>query len=306
MPAILPKPPPNPFDEAARYLARLTPWPFLCWLLRLPRSALRFVTWLNAEQAVFPGSPARRCDTLADVEDRTRNNVPWAIPVEFQITPDPEMFGRGLVYLGLVWLTERPTCLPNDRYQVGMVVVNLTGVGDSSRDAVWPEAGLRTQGQIVEWNLERVPAATVLAEVATDQAPWPVLALIPLMTGGGDADTIAAWHQVVAQLPDPRAKAEAGALALVFAEAANRSDPSRRTVWQKALEGWNVVESLQVQEWQRQAEERGEERGRILGAYEMLVESVGPAAALAAVIRKYGEAARAIIDQAEGQAPAQA
>ena len=34
-----------------------------------------------------------------------------------------------------------------------------------------------------------------------------------------------------------------------------------REVWAKALEGWNVTESKQVQEWQAQAYKRGRDEG---------------------------------------------
>src|SRR4051812_7170501 len=102
----------NPFDQASRYLAKLDPSSFLGWLLGLPPDAFRFRRWLDARQVRFPGEPDRTCDTVAVVEDLRRNNLPWAIPVEFQIAPDSEMFGRLLGYLGGLWLEVRPSDLP--------------------------------------------------------------------------------------------------------------------------------------------------------------------------------------------------
>src|SRR5262249_44872996 len=55
--------------------------------------------------------------------------------------------------------------------------------------------------------------------------------------------------------PDSRLRGDYGGLALVFAEAVGRRD-----AWKQALEGWNVVESVQVREWMAEGEARGEER----------------------------------------------
>lgn len=57
------------------------------------------------------------------------------------------------------------------------------------------------------------------------------------------------WKRLALAEPDRRRRADYGGLALVFAELA-----SRRQMWKLALEGWNVVESQQVLEWQAEAE----------------------------------------------------
>ena len=58
---------------------------------------------------------------------------------------------------------------------------------------------------------------------------------------------------------------EFGALAKILSQAAKRFD-----VWSKALEGWNVVESKAVLEWQAE----GEARGRAQGASAMLTATL--------------------------------
>jgi hypothetical protein len=55
------------------------------------------------------------------------------------------------------------------------------------------------------------------------------------------------WLQLAAADPDARRRSEY-TLARVFAQAAGCFD-----VWNQALKGWNVVESIAVREWQAQA-----------------------------------------------------
>ena len=138
----------NPYDKASRYTINLDPASFLRWLLRCEPG---FRGWLNARTLTFPGQPDRTCDTVAHlVDDRNRS---WALPVEFQLRPDPEMFGRFLGYLGALWLEVRPAGGDEDRYAVAAVLVNLTGRGNTARDFRWPKAQLRTCLTVREVNL---------------------------------------------------------------------------------------------------------------------------------------------------------
>src|SRR5919202_5839464 len=137
--------PANPFDQACRYLTKADPEGALPWLLRLPPAGLGFDGWLDTPTLPFPGEPERTCDTVASLRDTARGGVPWAVVVEFQVEPDPDMFGRLLVYLGRLWLERGPSPERGDRFELGAVVVNLTGAGRSSRRMDWPEAGLLTQ-----------------------------------------------------------------------------------------------------------------------------------------------------------------
>jgi hypothetical protein len=75
-----------------------------------------------------------------------------------------------------------------------------------------------------------------------------VLAFIPLMQGGGQDAIIGQWIALASAETDSGRRADFGGLALVFAEAAGCA-----AAWKKALEGWNVVQSQQVLEWQAQA-----------------------------------------------------
>lgn len=63
--------------------------------------------------------------------------VPWAVPVEFQVAPDELMLGRMPGYESMIWLLEKPTDLPGDRFSLQSVVVNLTGIGRCGRRMAW-------------------------------------------------------------------------------------------------------------------------------------------------------------------------
>lgn len=231
----------NPFDQACRYLARRWGAALLSWLLGVPPAALRFVRWLDTRLTV-PGQPERVGDTIAHLERPDQGGIPWAVPIEFQVEPDPLMFGRLLVYEGMIWLQEKPAALPGDRFQLQAVVVNLTGVGQSNRRMLWRE-GAGTVLEPVEWNLEKEEAAAVLDQVANGTAPRGVLAWIPLMRQGSEPGIIQRWLELAAQETDAQRKADL-ALVRVFAELSGSQD-----VWNRALEGFNVRQSVVVNEW---------------------------------------------------------
>src|SRR3989442_11126110 len=98
----------NRFDEACRFAIKLDPVGFLCWLMSVAAEVLRFRGWLDARTVVFPGSPPRTCDTVCWLGDDDPA-IEWAVPVEFCLAPDADMFGRLLIYLGHLWLEKRPT-----------------------------------------------------------------------------------------------------------------------------------------------------------------------------------------------------
>jgi hypothetical protein len=65
------------------------------------------------------------------------------------------------------------------------------------------------------------------------------------------------WKFLAEAEPNERLRSDYGGLALVFAEAAGCHEP-----WKKALEGWNVRQSQQVLEWQREARVEGRAEGK--------------------------------------------
>lgn len=263
--------PPNRFDQACRYAAKLDAVGLLCWLLGEDAAELRFRTWLDTRTLPFPGDPERTCDTVAWLADADPA-IEWAVPIEFSLEPNGEFFGRLLVYLGQLWLEIRPTEAGKERFSVGAVVVNLTGYGHTSTTMTLRRTGMRTSLEVVERNLCDKDATALLDAIAGGASrcllPW-----IPLMHGGDETGIIQRWIELASQETDSRRRGDYGGLALVFAEAAKRLP-----VWKEALKEWNVIESQQVLEWMAMGEAKGEARGEINSLLEVLATRFPPGA----------------------------
>lgn len=255
---------PNPYDQACRFLLRRFARPLLAWLLGLPENDLNFDGWLDTRGLPWPGQPDRTCDTVASLRDGARGGLPWAVPVEFQVDPDPLMFGRGLGYLGGLWCEAKPAPHPGDRFEVGLVVVNLRGRGRCSRLMRLAGSRLATALRVVERNLSRVRADRMLARIEGGRAPAAALPWFPLFRGAGEAGIISRWAGLAHGQTDAELR-RAMPLAAYFAEAAGRADSYR-----EALEGWDAMESQVFNEWTELAqlrarrEERAESLLRVL------------------------------------------
>ena len=253
----------NDFDRACRYLAKVDPSGFAAWVLRLRLTSLRFVRWLDTRTIPFPGSPDRICDTVAFLEEVDAGGRPWAIPFEFQVEPDPEMFGRFLEYLGRLWRSDWPSPERGDRFWLGAVVVNLTGNGQCSRKMEWPAAGLTTHLGVAERNVTAESAAETLAAIAAGEVAKIVLAIVPLMQGGDEPGIIEEWKRLAEAEPNATRRSEYGGLAMVLADAAGRA-----AIWKQALKEWNVIRSKIVDEWRAEGRAEGEAKGRTEGRTE--------------------------------------
>jgi hypothetical protein len=248
---------PNPFDQGARYVAKLDPPGFLWWLVPALIWPLEFHGWLDSRSIPFPGDPERVCDTVAGIADTTKPGAWWALPLEFQTRPDGELFGRLLEYLGRLWRELRPPGMPQGRFDVVAAVVNLTGAGLTTRDMVLGASGLRTCLIVVERNLRDEDAAETLARIASGVVARCVLPFIPLMQGGAEVAIIERWKEVAQAETEVRRRADYAGLALVFAELTDC-----RPAWKQGLEGWNVEQSLQVLEWQADAAKRAKSEAK--------------------------------------------
>jgi hypothetical protein len=234
----------------------------LLWLLGARADEIAFVGWLDTRGVPWPGQPDRTCDTVASVEDRAASDFPWAVLLEVQVVPDPEMFGRVLQYLGGLWVDVRPSPHRGDRFAVGAVVINLTGKGRTGRALRLGQTAVLTTLGVVEWDLEELDAGKVMTEVEAGRAPRLLLAWLPLMQKGGDPAIIRRWLGLARQEADKK-KREALVLAGVFAEKAGCA-----VAWREALKGWEVMESQIVKEWTAQARAEGETKGKLEGKRE--------------------------------------
>jgi hypothetical protein len=223
------------YDQSCRYAAQLDGPGFLGWLLK--KSELVFDRWLDTRTATMPGTGERTSDLVASL---VVNGVGpwWAVQIEFQTTPDPEMAGRGLEMLGRLWRERRPPGDRGDRYQVGLTVVNLTGRGRASIDMTACGRRLGTRLRVIERNLAQESAHQTLAAVEAGTMATVVLPWIPLMQGGDLKRIIERWKALAERESNPRRRSDVTILTLTLAAAADR-----REAWELELEGWTVNES---------------------------------------------------------------
>jgi hypothetical protein len=273
--------PPNRYDQACRYAAKKLDVPgFLAWLLREPAAAVRFLQWLDTRTLPFPGEPDRTCDTVARLADDDPA-MHWAVVLEFCIKPVPDFFGRVLAYLGQLWLEVRPNETRGERFQVGAVVVNLTGHGRTGRDMRLRQTGIRTCVEPLERNLSEEDAAATLDGIAAGRISRALLPWIPLMTGGGEAGIIQKRVELAKAEQNERVRADYGGLVVVFAEAAGRE-----AVWREAMKEWNMVESPFIKEFEMAAEKKGavqNQKDNLLWLLERRFPTALPAELVAAI-----------------------
>jgi hypothetical protein len=240
----------NDFDKAARYTARLDPGGFLRWLLPGMAPALRFAGWLDTRTVPFPGERDRTCDTVAGIEHTAELDQHWAVVVEFQAEPDADMLDRLLEYLARLRRALRHGPQQRGKYQVMTALLNLTGPRQPDTLEMHlpdvPGVGLRLQTQLRTMREES--AADTLAGIAGGQIAPCILPWVPLMHGAAEPGMIEEWKRLAGMEPDSRLRGSYVELALVFAELAGVL-----AEWERALEGWNVTESLVVLKWKAEA-----------------------------------------------------
>src|ERR1700719_3209410 len=96
------------YDKVSRLMAKLRPVAIFHLLLTNFSQHFRYCGWVDVRSITWPGDPERTGDVVALWEARSELGPPWAFDLEFQTRPDPDSFGRLLVFLGLVWLEKRP------------------------------------------------------------------------------------------------------------------------------------------------------------------------------------------------------
>ncbi len=186
------------------------------------------------------------------------------MPIEFQYEPDPEMFGRLLVFLGSLWQQVRPDALRGSRYQLAAAVINLTGTPSSlpaSQDYALPGPdGLRCCLQVRELHLQTMPAAPLLERIRRGELSRALLVWIPMMFTDDASSIIAQWVELASAEPDERLSAEYAALAKVFA----RLSPAAEQ-WFQVLEGWNMKTSPFLEEVRAEGRTQGRTEGLAQG-----------------------------------------
>ena len=186
------------FDQAARYTAKLDPPAFLRWLLPGLDPALAFQGWLDTRTLPFPGEPDRTCDTVAELLEAAHLGRLWALIVEFQSEPDPEILERLLEYMIRLRREVRHGPDRRGRYETAAVLLNLTGPPQTDvLDMVLAcTAEVRLRFRPMVRTLRDEDAAGTLREIEAGTVGRCVLPWIPLMHGGGDVSTIEEWKRI--------------------------------------------------------------------------------------------------------------
>jgi hypothetical protein len=225
----------NDYDGACRRLARLSPVGVLSWLLTAFAEHLRFAHWLDTRSAALPGVPQGIRDTLAELRELLSGRA-WAFLLEFQGEPDPQMFGRLLVYLGTTWLELRPDPLPGSRYHLAAAVINLTGT-DQSMPASWDMTlpgpdGVACLLRVRERYLQEEAALPLLRAIHSGQQARVLLPWIVLMQTDDVEQTQRLWLELWNGESDEQLKSEYLTLTRVFVELS-----AQRERWRPILEG---------------------------------------------------------------------
>ncbi len=267
----------NDYDIACRRMVKSEPGAFLAWLLTDFTLTARFLRWIDTRSIPFPGKADQIGDLVAELEMLQVIGPLWALALEFQSEPDPDLFGRMLQYLGQIWCERRPDPLPASRYQLASSVVNLTGTSQSvpaSASFVWsgPDR-VECVLHVRERYLAEESAEVTLEAIAQGRYDRALLPWIPLMRGGSEPQVIARCVELAEVETDQRKRSDFAYHTHIFAE--KSGDPS---AWHQALEGWAVIKSPTMEKTRNEgrAEGRVEGRaeGRVEGRQETLLEAL--------------------------------
>jgi hypothetical protein len=239
------------FDTNARRAAKIDAASFLRWVMPDLDPALTFTRWLDPRTVPEPREPELTGDALAECIDPAKSEEPWIFVTEFMTEPAGDDLERVLEYMIRFRRERRPESDPRLKYNVGGIILNLTGPrqGETLAMSVPGVTGAGTHFRAVRRAVREDDPAATLARIASGQAARPILAWIPLMRGAGEAGIIDEWKRQADLEPSQELRLKYAAIALVFAEL-----PGVWDEWRRALEGWNVRVSQQVLEWQAEAE----------------------------------------------------
>ncbi len=157
----------------------------------------------------------------------------------------------------------------------GGVVVNLTGPpqpgGLEQRPTVAPDCWLA--GGILQRNLRNEDAVATLRDITAGSISRWLLAWLPLMQSGSAADIIIRWRREALREPDQDDLGILAGLTLTFAALCRN-----RAVWDRGLEGIDVIKSPYLEELREKvrilARAEGKEEGKAEGRVETLREAI--------------------------------
>ncbi len=248
----------NDFDKTSRYLMSRMPREFIAWCFDCSPDLLKVHGLINTHSLAL-GQAEKIFDLVAEVTWTESDGEYWAIDCESQTRPDFNLKYRMPRYLLDIQETIR---LSDDRmtdYEIGGIIVNLTGRGKEYRPSV-KEIGSRRMVfgmEPIQINLCDYKATETLQKVRSGQWPIILLGWIPLMAGGNESSIIQEWIKLVSPNTDTKLRSDLAYMVKLFAYL-TKAKPE----WEKALKGWYHVKTELVEELNREAriEERIETR----------------------------------------------
>lgn len=216
---------PNPYDQAARFAIKsLDPVGFLKWIVPGVLSSWRWIGWLDARRIAFPGEADRYSDTVAIFEHSQGIAAPVAAAVEIQLRPEGDMSARMAEYCLDI---RRELPLQNDPtvpFNAVGIVLNLTGPQQSETWEMKPPSfdNVGLQIRVKQVSLREENAIATLQRIDGESLSQCVLPWVPLMKQADQPNVIEEWKRLALLEANERKRAEYGALALTFAEAADR------------------------------------------------------------------------------------
>ncbi len=263
------------FDDAERHaLHEVEPEKQLHWLLEEVDPDLAFFGWQPTQLSPPPGVPQLRCDCVAGLRSRSGSQPPWACLIEAQGQPLAGMAVWMLIYLGLLHNLLRYD--GRDPFQMMGVILNLsegelshaidwrvplkktTGTPSADADAELPTAEpspAPAPGVACTFfvkNVRQESAERTLNRIDRGELGLCILVWVPLMAGAAQPEVVRRWRDLALRQEQLHLRADYVALALVFADMADRKE-----LWKAGLGGFNVRESEVVREWRKEAFEEG-------------------------------------------------
>ena len=248
------------YDHSSRFAAqRLDPEGFLAWVLPDFAEGWEFKGWLPTESIPFPGEADRRCDTVASFVPKSSDQAACAIVIEMQTYPTDFINDRGAEYQLIVRRTVLYQATPPlVRYEMGLVVVNLTGRPQRAKwrtgPKVKPPIGLQMTSRVV--TLRVMDAVEHLDRIERGELSWCILPWISLMRGSNSQDVLTRWKSIAERVAPKEHWPSLRGIVGVFSWLTKS-----QSIWVTGLEGWTMIRSPAFDIYRNEGKAEGREEG---------------------------------------------
>jgi hypothetical protein len=252
----------NEYDKAGRYLIKRDPLGFFRWLLR---RVAAFHAWIDTRRHTLPDQGDLTNDLVAAFRVGEEFE---ALCVELQAESEGGSASRLLLGYVPRLLTEPAAPGSLVLKAAGGIVVNLTGpeqtAGVEHRPTIAPNCSLT--GTIGQRTLRAEDAAATLSEITAGTISRWLLAWLPLMQRGADPVIIEGWKQEALRTPQIRDQGILAGLTLTFATLDGTQE-----VWERSLEGFDVVKSPYLEELREKVRTLARAEGKAEGLREAVL-----------------------------------